>query len=105
MDSIDLNEKGFWKELNITPSKDLNEYIEKFYSRYSREISYAIPSTAKDKSKVISILKTKSLNDKSFFLDIFLKHLERKIKEPQFSEIKESDFDLKKLKSYALRLI
>jgi hypothetical protein len=102
---INLNEKGFWKELNLDPSRDLNENIDKFYSKYSKEISYVIPSTAKDKSKVIGILKIKSINDKYFFLDIFLKHLERKIKEPQFSEINSNDLDLKKLKSYSLKLI
>ncbi|MBS3075022.1 hypothetical protein J4429_01030 [Candidatus Pacearchaeota archaeon] len=105
MDIIDLNGKGFWKELGIKPSNDLDANIENFYSKYSKEINLAIPSASKDKSKIISILKNKSLKEKSFFLDIFLKHLERKIKDPQFSEIKLDDFNIESLKSYSLRLI
>ncbi len=58
MDSINLNEKGFWKELGIKPSRDLDTNIEKFYSRYSKEIGYSLNSRNKGHNKFLKILKT-----------------------------------------------
>jgi len=86
----DLQNKNFWKELEINPSANLNlnENLDSFYKKYQKDLrNRGYPG---DKKRCLSQLRNQT--DPTFLLDIFFDRLERGITSPQISQIKLEDF-------------